>query len=173
MRPPAISETVSEKPKRGRPRRYHAEHVAFVVKGLGGVTVRGAQNKIHMGRAQRVLEPASVKYPELLWLLNRADGTFRETIVAELGRVRPDEAMIILAREVSRAKVNSREAVAYIRRQRRELEERPLPPASAAALARALFVAAENYRWCHPDLTRARRRPRWGLFLRVLPDDGE
>jgi hypothetical protein len=95
-----ISETVSEKRKRGRPRRYHPDRVAWVVKSLGSLTPRAAQNKIHLSRAAAVLEPAARQYPELRWLLDRDQGTFRGTTIAEVGRVPHDKAMIFLAREV-------------------------------------------------------------------------
>jgi hypothetical protein len=172
--PSVISETISEKATRGRPRRYHPDTVAFVVESLGGLTPRAAQNKIHLARAAGVLEPASTEHPELRWLLDRQQGTFRATIVAELGRVRGDDAMIFLAREVSRAKVSSRAAVAYIRRERRRLEDRPLPAASSKALALALLTAADEYRWRHPDLTHGQvREALKRLSFALVPEAAE
>jgi len=168
---PVVSATVSEKPRRGRPRRYHPDKVAFVMNGTG-LTARGAQNKIHMGHAVRVLEPASAQYPELSWLLNRADGTFRTTILSELGRARNDEAIIFLAREVTSEHLKSREAVAYIRRVRRELEQRPVPPASARALAAAVVATVDDYHRRHPDMTPAHVRDGLHMaYLAVVPDD--
>lgn len=167
---PGISAPVSGKPKRGRPRRYHPDHVALIKQAFR-LTPRGCQNKICMGRAQAVLEPVLPKFPELAWLLNRADGTYRVTIVSELGRVPDAAALIFLAREVARHRLKSREAVAYIRRTRFLMEQRDVASASADGLAHAVRAAVEDYRTRHPDLTRAQVRDGLTLvFLALVPE---
>lgn len=166
-----ISPTVSVKPTRGRPPRFHPDHVAFMM-GAARLTTRGSQNKIYMGRAHRVLEPVLAQYPELGWLLNRADDTYRVTIVSELGRVRGEAALIFLAREVGRHRLKSREAVAYLRRARRRLEHRPVPAASASALADALRATVDDYRRRYPDMTASHLRDALELvYVACVPED--
>jgi hypothetical protein len=122
---PAISETVSEtpKPKRGRPRVIPDDYRAiFQAYGLftDVTTERGRQNIAYRQRALRVLG----NDPRFKWVadrdaMRRGDpGSFRPTILAELGRIADDDQLREMALEVCRVKPTTRRAVAAVRRWR-------------------------------------------------------
>ena len=154
---PCISVTVAKKrAPRGRPRLYHPDHLAFAQQPTGW-TSRAAQEKLQLGRAHRVLLPLLPRYPELSWLMSRPDAPYRMTILSALGRIRHDETLIIVAREVAQHHMKSRPAVAYIRRARSILEGRPLPRASVRRLAEALVATMADYADRFPDVTHAQQ----------------
>jgi hypothetical protein len=113
-----ISETISEKRRRGRPPRYRPETMTLVGSFCPWVqTVRGRQNKYYESLALQVLR----EEPGLEWLRDRdamRQGklhAYRPTLLQELGRIEDAETIKAVARRLCERKPTTRDAVATIR----------------------------------------------------------
>jgi hypothetical protein len=147
-----ISETISEKRRRGLPPRYGPETLAFVAAWSPDVqTVRGWQNKVHEFRALNIIR----EEPGLDWLRDQAAmrrgmlHAYRPTLLQELGRIEDAERLKAVARQLCECKPKTRAAMAMIRQYRLGRAA----PAKAMALLLELTQTLENYRVRHPDLT--------------------
>lgn len=141
---PTISESDSEKPKRGRPRITSAMDDAFFRHFFPGCGRRTATNHCHMHRAMRLLGRNS----EATWLYDAertvaGEVKLRFTILAELGRIDDDDLLLEVAAELCRLKPKARDAIAMIRRLRGAQCE---PKYShTVALTYALLTTIEEY----------------------------
>jgi hypothetical protein len=114
-----ISENFSEKRKRGRPRLLHpALHEVFA-QGQQYASERTIQNASYHIRAFSLLQDE----PWAKWLMGYVSqegkpGQIRKTILAELGRLREDEVLRAVARQICERKPTTKDAVAMIRHYR-------------------------------------------------------
>jgi len=109
-----ISENFSEKPKRGRPRRFR-ELPDYIGTCL---TVRGKQNHAYAMRAMVVLNNTPHNH---LWNTEKIrDGTgkVKLTILAELGRFPDPDAMRKAAAFVCRLRMKTADAIDFLRKGR-------------------------------------------------------
>src|SRR5215211_7075139 len=88
-----ISETVSEKKRRGRPRLFSEKTIAWLqdIHKPDKRTTRHLQNFSYQARAQELIKPLVKSSPELGWLYDHeaiwhGEGTYRQTIMQALGR---------------------------------------------------------------------------------------
>ena len=113
-----ISETVSEKKKRGRPKIVPDWETDLVKNMHDGDTVRSDQNNYYLLEAMNALDFD----PEFAWLLpahaeiKAGRATIRKTIMYELGRLQDAEVIRAVASRVCELKQKSKDAVAMIRR---------------------------------------------------------
>ena len=124
----SISENVSEKRRRGRPRRF-AEGYEKGMEGTGlygsGKTRRSRVNALYRQEAAWALLEAVGQdgngFGEFSWLCNEGTGEplkEHKTILSELGRIEDSELLVEMARELCRLKPKTKDAVAMIRRVR-------------------------------------------------------
>jgi hypothetical protein len=170
-----ITETVSKKPKRGRPSSVLTKEDAlikgFVKQDSGPRTVRNwsylsGVNTV-LKTAAGGLDAAKQRWP---WLLDvGGKGEFRVTVLTELGRTwwlasmrSADDAATdadtvrcadLIMEMVSSGQIRTaREAAAWLRQHRLQHLGKP-SVASSAALARIIATAIDGYRAEHPDAT--------------------
>lgn len=144
-----ISETVSEKPKRGRPKLYSDE----VIRVHGEIwhetkTRRGLQNKSRQVRAMRALKEVSPEYAEFRWLIDPA-GQVKQAIMYELGRLSDDADIVEWAKLLCDHKPKGKEAIAMIRRWRLGESSKE----GALALGGILTRAIDDFCRRYPDTT--------------------
>jgi hypothetical protein len=135
------------KAKTGRPKLNGVMEEALRAKGLWDAatqTRRTLQNRLHAQRAMQVL--GGLQSVEFAWLMK---GPQKKTILAELGRIESDEALLAIARAVCEQKGDTRATVAALRRMRLG----SAPAADTAALARVIEAAIEDYVNAHPGIT--------------------
>ena len=155
----AILETVSEKPKRGRPPVYLPEHLAlarFVTPDVK--TTRGLQNTMRRQRALALVMDAGKDDPALLWLMDpaacaRGEARWQPLILAELGRIDTDADLLAMARHVADLRPTAKVAVALIRRWRLQASGQVPRPASCLDLTNEIINVANAYIDRHPDVT--------------------
>lgn len=127
-------ETVSKKPKRGRPRLIPADAQAALQMVAGEAkSERSRQNCFYALRAIQVLG----EDPRFKWLADRArahENAWRPTILAELGRIWDEETLRDAAAMICAHKPSTRQAAAFIRRVRGVRRQ----PASGTLLKRLL-----------------------------------
>jgi hypothetical protein len=160
MTAPAISETNSEKPKRGRPRLLPPELADVYANGRKDIHPRSIQNRHYELRAFELLfmagneadrETAQERYR---WLCNVDEQhsrhkAMRSAVLAELGRFDDPAAIRAYAAQLCALKPKAREAVLMLR-QRRTGGTRP---GSANQLTGEIIEAVTRYRQRHPDST--------------------
>ena len=98
-----ISETVSEKPKRGRPKINadgHEDHMRRIYHEVK--TTRGIQNKIYASRTINVL--LEDQDPCLKWLFDVEANVVRATILTELGRLWDRDVILRIAKQICELK---------------------------------------------------------------------
>lgn len=152
-----ISENISEKPKRGRPRMYPPM--------AGGMLDDGRQ---YTSRHERNQHTAFALYmlladranTDLAWLFegHNTPRFRRLTILAELGRLALSEhsmAAIItntLATEFCTTKPTTAQALATIRQWRRQMSGKHQPTGSPKELAKQLIRVINDYIGMHPGI---------------------
>lgn len=159
-----ISENISEKPKRGRPRlisdamsKWYRSQVS-----PGTHTDRTAQNayfgmaalgrlmgeKISEGKYE--LSPGRDDWP-YKWLCDETvkPVVYRRTVLTELGRIDDDDELREVAAYLCEHKPSTREAIGIIRRYRHGVK-----PADCTALTNAFIHTMNDYIKGHPDITR-------------------
>jgi hypothetical protein len=104
-----ISETVSQKPKRGRPPLLSAEAMAMWGSLMPGATPRTIQNFYYQFRAQGFLKDD----PACGWLTGH--GSRRQLLLSELGRIPNDADLVHVARSICEMKPTAKRGVAMIR----------------------------------------------------------
>jgi hypothetical protein len=129
----SISETVSDKPKRGRPR------ITTNINAHGR-TRRTVLNRHYAMRALGVLVAAA---PDLHSWYNGQ----RATILSELGQVENPSTLVAWARYFQASGMTTRQAIATFRR-----VQGVQRPGSAEGLAKVIFGTLRDYLRCHPDL---------------------
>ena len=113
-----ISETVSEKKKRGRPKIVPEWEIKLWEKMSAFDTARSYQNKHYLLEAMNALEYD----PEFAWLLpaeaeiKAGRAKIRNAIMYELGRLQDRDVIRAVASRVCELKQKSKDAVAMIRR---------------------------------------------------------
>lgn len=141
-----IPENVSEKPpkpKRGRPPAFAPAYLAAARNCCTQATERGRQNFHYAARAIAQLNGD----PAFDWLLNRPGGAHRQTILAELGRIRDPDRLLAAARHVCAERLRTAAAVAFVRRfqgTRRSV--------NALDLSLELVKFLDAYRRQHPEI---------------------
>jgi hypothetical protein len=117
-----ITETVSEKPKRGRPAKYAESDMRRLAKDHPWMTRRGLQNLDNEARGIGVIEAAIPQHPALRWLIDAerimaggARDAFKRTIVSALGRIPDDAELIGVALAIVRRQPTSRVGVDMVR----------------------------------------------------------
>lgn len=159
-----ISENISEKKKRGRPRLIHrtlGEYYRSQV-SPGTHTDRTAQNA-YLGMAalgrlmgakisesQYELSPGRDDWP-YKWLCDETvkPVVYRRTILTELGRIDDDDELREVAAYLCEHKPSTREAIGIIRRYRHGVK-----PADCTALTNTFIRTMNDYIGGHPDVTR-------------------
>jgi len=148
-----ISETVSEKPKRGRPPAFPDSAHALAAKMKPDVrTRRGQQNLVY---AMIGLNFVRARGAQFAWLFDEAaaqsgdNPRMKWTILSELGRVADEELREALATLLCEQKPTTREAITWIRRARKA----HCGKSSAIALADAILRIIDDYQTTHPDTT--------------------
>jgi hypothetical protein len=124
-----VSENISQKPKRGRPRNQWLASSVAIAKGHGCLvdihTDRHAQNIAYRQEAVCVLSNHPERH-KWTWIIDREacqrgdKRPWKSTILMELGRISDPDQMIEVARQLSNIDPHptAREAVAMIRRWR-------------------------------------------------------
>lgn len=119
---PAISETVSDNPKRGRPAKFSPEALAFIKTTHPEIsTRRGLLNKMHALKALRIITESSIAN-ELLSLADieamRAGKpkSWKPTILAELGQIEGEKDLLVMAKLVCELGItNVHQAAKFVR----------------------------------------------------------
>jgi hypothetical protein len=151
-----LSETVSENRRRGRPRVFDAATFARLRAELQrdtpDVSDRTVQNRLYQYKAQALLnghewarwliDPAGI--------LRRTRGTYRQTILQELGRLPNDQDLVEMAQWICRQKPTAREAVRIIRALRRGYR----PPGDVADLSARIIDLLNDYLRHHAGVDR-------------------
>jgi hypothetical protein len=135
-------------------------------------TVRGLQNKSNEARAINCL----VDRRGFAWLgvttlaaMSAGRCKPRLSVLAELGRIKDDDTLRQIARDLCRAKpTTARWAVRAVRRWRTGRA----PAGDVASLSRLLAVTAETYRREHADVSYADLRAALAAAADQLPDEG-
>jgi hypothetical protein len=154
-----ISETVSEKPKRGRPRKYEMELAVCRQVGMD------LEIRTHRGKQNRALALIGLDvvshHPhiaEIVWLYDAAamragKGSTRWHVYTELGRIYSqngdDHEIHDLAETLCRDKPNGKDAVRWLRRYRRGVSEKY----SVHDLTERIATAINEYGATHPKIT--------------------
>lgn len=157
------TETVSEKPRRGRPPSFVPEADAAIHAVWQGQinTRRTLRNKQYMVLAVRAISPDGKRNARYGWLAG--DGkNHRQAILVELGRIAGrygDATAVAMADELaSQVKdgnlSNTREAAAWLRRRRLSAGGKP-STATSSALEDLITTTIINYLGEHPDATAA------------------
>jgi hypothetical protein len=155
-------ETVSEKPKRGRPTAFVPKADA-VIRALWPEigTKRSVRNKEYMSLAVRVLKPDD-KCPERYAWFASEGKNHRQAVLVEIGRIASrygDASAVVMADRlaalIAEGKLSTtREAAACLRRGRLSLSGTP-SIASVEALEKLITTAIITYLGEHPDVTGA------------------
>lgn len=121
------SETASEKPKRGRPRRLSREGDDVMRSLYADKSERQRNNLAHaINAAQRLRHHPDYAGGAFLWLWNPGEDDLKHTILSELGRIEDDGEMVLVARDLCAMQPKTKDAVTIIRRLRLgEREPRP------------------------------------------------
>ncbi len=148
-------EPVSENPtrrERGRPAKMTPEQVAICDSMFPEVkTRRGQQNIIYRLRAMSILREDS----RFLWLIDPEKaiqgkpGSWRPSILAELGRLEDQDAMRAVALRICELKPKARQAVSMIRRARTGAKG----DGDAVSLSHAIIRTISDYLAAHPATT--------------------
>jgi hypothetical protein len=157
------SETVSKKPRRGRPPLFEPEHDAATLPIWSDkiTTKRSLRNKQYAVRGLQAISPDGGDKPNLRHNWFAGDGkNYRQAILMELGRIAArygDAAAMTMADKVVDGVAagdftTTREATAWLRRARLTTSEKPAQ-ASADALERLVITTIKNYLADHPDAT--------------------
>lgn len=121
-----ISENKISKNKRGRPSILDPDKKRILEELFPKTrTIRGLQNNFYMGRVLYLIKGDE----KFQWLFDREKGVVRQTILAELGRIKEVEDLLSMARQICQLKPTSRDGVRMIRdwRLKRDSEINPLP----------------------------------------------
>lgn len=154
----AISETVSEKPKRGRPRKLGDNTLqSFAAYYPDVKTRRGKQNKAYELLAMRtfldVLEanPEEARRWEWIGVLRDGSGgrAYKCVLMTALGRLGDDALIIKAADLICERKLNGPRAINFIR----NLQPWRRKDASAIDLTVAIGKTVDGYIGKHPDTT--------------------
>jgi hypothetical protein len=143
------AEIVSEKRKRGRPKRFDLD-VMRVNRALYPEikTGRGLQNKLYLGHAMQVLGRGERKaYRWLLWHCQEGAEPFRSTLLCELGRFNDDRSLRKAARWLCEFKPTAAAGVRILRQWRLGRSA----PASAEKLLRRLSATIDDWLLSRPD----------------------
>lgn len=153
--PPTIAEAVSEN-KRGRPPLYSKLYESHMV-GMAwpaGLTRRQQHNHYHALQALRALMSPDGQYdldPRYAWLCNDVPrskgGTFRVSILAELGRLDDPGQIREWADWLCEHRPKAKTAVAILRRARLG----KAPPGDGKELYKAIVQTINTYLTAHPD----------------------
>jgi len=148
----ALTETVSEKRRRGRPRLLTPRERGSLRNLFpDNTTERSLQDIDYRLRAIGLLKEQA----EFAWLYDpqrvRAGEKrcWKPLILTELGRIADDEELLTAAREVCRLKPKAHDAARIVRRFRIGRE----PAASTGKLASAIIKAVNAYNHSHDGLT--------------------
>jgi hypothetical protein len=149
-----VSEPVSEKPpRRGRPARFDPGFLARVRSFAPDIrTPRGLYNRACVIKALSAL----MDDPAFHWLIptdeevNRNERTLPFAILTELGKIDDREAMKAVAAQVCERKLDTKAAVALIRRWRTGQGK---PPGDAKQLTDALVRCINDYLASHSGMT--------------------
>lgn len=154
-----ISENISEKPRRGRPRLLSKELEQIAIFKDGPYcSPRTHQNGHYEIRALRVLDITGDQLPEeYRWLMDpdkQREGRserqgYRKTILAELGRIDDDECLQAVAKRICELKPKTRDAILMIRRWRVGGSK----PADVRQLANEVIRTINDYLQRHPSTT--------------------
>lgn len=107
-----ISENKISKNKRGRPSIFDPDKKRILEELFPKTrTTRGLQNNFYMGRVLYLIKGDE----KFQWLFDREKSIVRQTILAELGRVKEVEDLLIMARRICELKPTSRDGVRLIR----------------------------------------------------------
>jgi hypothetical protein len=113
------TEMISETPPRGRPSKlfYSEEHRRqFAALYRETTSSRGLANKTYEVRSMSLLGFGAD--PRFHWLANNTTQKYRQTILAELGRIDDDETLLTVATHLCEMKSTTAIAIAGIRRVR-------------------------------------------------------
>jgi|SRR5579884_2719887 len=142
----AISETASENPahrKRGRQAVYSEQQMNLARQYSHASTVRGKQNFLCMTRAIEVLDYD----PEFCWLVGTHEGinagkkVFHNSILTELGRIKDEDTLRDIARQICEIKPRCKDALVMIRRWRTGKTR----AGDAESLTKAIVQTVEDY----------------------------
>lgn len=148
-------ETVSEKPRRGRPSVFSREEYDLVSCYSPEVrTRRGRQNRLYMHRAMGALGDG--EDDRFHWLhppreaVMKRGARLRKRILSELGRIDDDDDLREMALVICEQKPTAKKAVAWIRRFRGASKK----SAPGLDLTRRLIHCINDYCETHPETTR-------------------
>ncbi len=162
------SETASEKPKRGRPRRFSRDGEAVMLGLYSDKGERQRGNIAYMILAvQRLQRHPDFDAGAFRWLWNPGKDDLKHTILSELGRIEDDGEMVLVARDLCAMKPKTKDAVTMIRRLRLgEREPRP------HQLQDELVATINDFWKRFPKTTRAEVLDALDFVRVVVRDDG-
>jgi hypothetical protein len=144
-----ISETVSKKPARGRPRKFSLESVRHWKSAFPEInTERGLQDLIYVARAQKLLR----NNPAYKWIVDPIPATlgqrkaFKKTILSALGRIDDDDGLREAAKAICEVKPTTKRAVMMIRHWRGKES-----PGDAISLTNIIINVVGDYTDRHPE----------------------
>jgi hypothetical protein len=156
------SETVSEKPRRGRRPGYVGACKAELFATWTEVrTVRSLHNKIQAASAYAAMADVPGARERWQWILgsdNRVIG--KNAVLTELGRLDNPETIFAFADRIcelaqQEPRMTAKDAAGRIRRIRMEHAGRKPKRPSVYHLSEALLTTVDNYRAVHPDMSLA------------------
>jgi len=151
----AITENISiNRPKRGRPYLFFTDandKREWIRDNPDARTDRTLVNRVYRDMALSVLGDGYK--PEFTWLADVKAGRFKNTILAELGRVDDDHELRDLALELCQRKLKTAAVVALIRSRRGAQK-----PATLNSITRCLQGSINRWRAANPSGTWAQVR---------------
>ena len=159
----AFSETVSEKPKRGRPSKFTKEERDWMRKLWFDRGPRSLNDHHYGARAGALL----MHDPRFRWLCDPEEGRLRGTILAQLGRIEDDEDLREAALALCEHRPTTRVAVAALRRWRLGQSDTP----DSDRLADELLRAIRDYVDRFPDTSSSQVLEALSLCCRSVDAD--
>lgn len=167
-----LSETVSQKPKRGRPAKIPPAIMRMLEAMCPELTTRRARENMHY---QLLAQQALIHDPAYKWLIDGdamrrgvPGATYKDGVLRELGRIEDEDAIRVVAGYVCDLKLGTAAAVKFIRWARLGDEK---PHGTDDGLAKAIAKVVGAYRSSHEGVDdRCIRDALWRVEA-SLPDE--
>jgi len=135
-----ITESVTDKSKRGRPKKYDKIALAGIAFLSSAKSVRGKQNALNAYKVEKFLSQDKNRFAYVLT---------KKTILAEIGRFNHPSMMVSVASEICTTRMKTAKAIGLCRRMRGKGSP------DAKSLAKKIRRAIQDYRDRHPNLSEA------------------
>ena len=133
-------ESVSDKNKRGRPKKYDRIEMVGTAFHSFAKSVRGKQNAINAFKAKRLLSQDQNRFAYVLT---------KKTILGEIGRFNHPSVMVTVASEICSTRMKTAKAVGLCRRMRGKGSP------NANMLAKKIRRTIQDYRDRYPNVSEA------------------